>query len=278
MKNTTLQWQAYDGLALFAQAWEPEDSPKAVVCLVHGLGEHSGRYEHVAQAFTEAGYAMLTFDLRGHGLSDGERGHTPSEDAYLLDIDKLMTVAGERYPGLPRFLYGHSLGGLLVLFYSLKRRPPIRGVIATSPALRTPLSNQKLKIALSKTLGPILPTVSLSSGLDAQQISRRTEVVEKYLADPLVHGKVTFGFGAAMARAMEYTTQHAADFPLPLLLLHGEKDALTYAEGSREFAAQVKAPLVFQTFAEGYHELHNEPERQEMIQRMVDWLNQRLKD
>jgi alpha-beta hydrolase superfamily lysophospholipase len=276
MKNQTFAWQSFDGLPLFAQSWEPDSAPRAVVCLVHGLGEHSGRYQHVAQAFTQAGLAVLTFDLRGHGQSGGTRGHTPSADAYLNDIDQLLAEAGTRYPGAPRFLYGHSLGGLLVLFYTLKRKPAVKGVISTSPALATPLSDQKLKIAMSKVLGPLLPTLGMASGLDANLISRRPEVVEKYNKDPLVHGVVTFGFGATMIQAMEYTNTHAAQFPAPLLLLHGEKDAITYAAGSRAFAGQAGASVTFKTFPLGLHELHNEPEQDEVIRLMVEWISSSL--
>lgn len=111
MKWAEWGWESNDGLKMYAQSWEPEESPKAVVCLVHGLGEHSGRYAHVGKASTEAGFALAAFDLRGHGKSGGPRGHTPSFDAFMNDIEGFQKQLDKRFSNLPRFLYGHSLGG-----------------------------------------------------------------------------------------------------------------------------------------------------------------------
>ena len=145
MKHFESSWIAKDGLETYFQGWEPEKTPQAVVCLVHGLGEHSGRYVHVADHLTAAGFAVITMDLRGHGKSAGVRGHVNSMDNFLDDIDRLLKEAEDRYPGMPRFLYGHSLGGFLVLFYTLKRQPVLAGVVSTSPGLRSPLEKQTLK-------------------------------------------------------------------------------------------------------------------------------------
>src|SRR5919199_2405933 len=126
-------WRAADGVRLYGQGWQPQGEPLAVVCLVHGQGEHSGRYAGLAAALVEAGYAVLAFDLRGHGRSEGQRGHTPSYDAWLGDIARLLEEAGNRFPRRPRFLYGHSMGGNLVLGYALRRAhaDPLAGVIAS---------------------------------------------------------------------------------------------------------------------------------------------------
>ncbi|MGB2782801.1 MAG: alpha/beta hydrolase, partial [Atribacterota bacterium] len=117
MKHTEFKLKTFDGLLLFGQSWQPESKPKAVICLVHGLGEYSGRYTHVADALTLAGYALISFDLRGHGKSEGPRGHTPSYEALMKDISSLLEVTNKQFPQLPSFLYGHSLGGNLVLNY-----------------------------------------------------------------------------------------------------------------------------------------------------------------
>src|SRR5512137_2011524 len=149
MQHIEFTQQALDDVQFYFQGWQPETPPKAVVCLVHGLGEHTGRYAHVAAALNDAGYALLGFDLRGHGKSGGPRGHTPTYDALMDDIGRLLAEAGQRYPGQQQFLYGHSLGGNLVLNYALRRKPGLAGVIATSPALRpaTPLPGWKQSLA-----------------------------------------------------------------------------------------------------------------------------------
>ena len=137
MRHIDTNWTSADGLPLVGRCWEPAGEPRAVVCLVHGLGEHSGRYAHVAAALNDAGYAVLACDKRGHGRSGGKRGHTPSYEALMTDIDLLLAQAEQRFPGKPRFLYGHSLGGNEVLNYALRRKPDLAGVVATSPGLRT---------------------------------------------------------------------------------------------------------------------------------------------
>src|SRR5512142_2733677 len=128
-------WKSSDGLDMYARQWAPSGTVKSSVVLVHGLGEHSARYDHVAAALGEGGVALLGFDLRGHGRSGGLRGHTPSYEALMDDITVFLGQAESRYPGLPRFLYGHSLGGNLVLNYTLRRKPTLHGVIATGPWL-----------------------------------------------------------------------------------------------------------------------------------------------
>ena len=136
METFEWNWKTSDGLQMYSKGWAPKGTPKAVVCLVHGLGEHIGRYEHVAAALTEKGYTLLGFDLRGHGKSAGPRGHTPSYEALMDDIAVFFGQIEARYPGLPRFSYGDSLGGSLVLNYALRRKPALRGVIATGPWLK----------------------------------------------------------------------------------------------------------------------------------------------
>lgn len=225
---------------MYAQSWEPEGTPKAVVCLIHGLGEHSGRYAHVGKAFTDANFALAAFDLRGHGKSGGPRGHAPSFDALMDDIEDFQKQLDERFPDLPRFLYGHSLGGILVLNYVLQRKPDFVGVISTAAGLRTSLEEQKAKVLMARVLGTLISSVAISSGLDPTTISRNKEVVDKYVNDPLVHDKMSLGFGKFMLSVLPWTFEHAQEFSIPLLIMHGTEDKLGYPRGSEEFAAHVK--------------------------------------
>jgi alpha-beta hydrolase superfamily lysophospholipase len=275
----TAEWtfNAEDGVQLVGRSWAPEGTPKALICLVHGLGEHAGRYEHVAEAFTKAGYAMTGFDLRGHGRSGGPRGHTPSFEMFMRDIDIYLDEGRKRFPDLPRFIYGHSLGGILVLNYVLRRKPDFKGVVVTDAGLRTALEKQKAKVLMAKVLGSILPTVTLNSGLDPATISRDPAVVQRYVDDPLVHYQLSFGMGRETLQAIRYAFEHAAEISLPLLMMHGTADQLGFKEGSQEFAALAPGDVTLKLWDGLYHEIHNEPEQAEVFEFTIDWLNNHLK-
>ncbi len=279
MKHFETNWKTQDGVNIFAEGWEPTViQPKGVVCLVHGLGEHTSRYAHVAEAFGKDGLILFGADLRGHGRSGGPRGHISSIEDFMQGIDLLLEQAHTRYPNLPIILYGHSLGGILVLHYSLLHKPAIKGVIATSSGLHTALENQKVKIALAKVLGSIAPKTLIASGLDAKSISRDEKVVQTYLNDPLVHDKISFGFGRVMLDVTGWTLAHAGEFPLPLLLMHGKADAIAFPSSSAEFAAPLKERCTLVLWDGAYHELHNEPEKNEVFKTMTLWMDARLRE
>lgn len=265
-----------DGIPFYFQGWTPAAPAQAVVCLVHGLGEHSGRYAHVAEALNAAGYTLFGFDLRGHGKSGGPRGHTPAYDALMDDIGRLLDTAAARYPGLPCFLYGHSLGGNLVLNYALRRRPALSGVVATSPAIRVTNPLPPLQVTLARVMNRLQPGMQMPNGLALDGLARDPEVIRAYTNDPLVHNKISVRLATSMLEAGEWALAHAAEFPLPLLLAHGTKDILTSAKASEEFAARAPAGRCTLKLWEGfYHETHNEPEKAAVLAFMIDWLNRR---
>jgi alpha-beta hydrolase superfamily lysophospholipase len=277
MKHYEMSWKAHDNLDIFAQAWEPTvPQPRAVVCLVHGLGEHSSRYAHVAEAFGKQGFVLFGADLRGHGRSGGARGHISSVEDFMQDIDVLLAQARVRYLGLPVILYGHSLGGIQVLYYGLTRKPNVKGVIATSSGLHTALEKQHLKILMAKALGSLTPNTTVASGLDPSSISRDEKVVQAYVNDPLVHDKISLGFGKIMVGVTSWTLAHASEFPLPLLLMHGKADVLAFPSSSIEFAASLKEKCTLVLWDDAYHELHNEPEKEEVFKTMTLWMDARL--
>lgn len=279
MKHYETTWKARDGVELFAQSWEPAAIlPKAVVCHVHGLGEHSSRYEHVARALTKQGFILFTYDLRGHGRSGGIRGHISSIEDFMQDIDLLFERARLRYPDLPLFLYGHSMGGIQVLYYGLSRKPDVKGVIATSSGLHTALEKQTMKVFAVRMLGSLMPKTSLISGLDPKGVSRDEKVVQAYINDPLVHDLVSFGLGKTMLGVVRWTLEHAGDFPLPLLLLHGKEDVIAFPSSSVEFAAPLKDKCTLVLWDGAYHELHNEPEKEEVFRTMTIWMDARLRE
>jgi alpha-beta hydrolase superfamily lysophospholipase len=280
MKTFEAKWEDREGTTFFAQGWEPDERrPKAFIALVHGLGDHTSRFSHVGKAMTDAGYAMAGFDLRGHGRSGGARGHVPSLDAYMQDIRRFFQLMTQRYPQVPHFLYGHSLGGLLALAYTIQYGGGLKGVIVTGAGLRDSLQKQKAKLALVKLLAPILPTMTLHSGLDAITLSRDPEIVEAYRNDPLVHYNITLGFGRAGLSAIDLCFARAKEFPVPLLMIHGKGDQITYSSGSQEFAELVReagGDVTLKLWDDLYHEVHNEPEKAEVFQFMVEWLDKHI--
>ncbi len=215
MKTFESSWKSDEGLNFFARGWEPDQPPRAVVCLVHGLGEHIGRYEHVGAAFAVAGYALLGFDQRGHGKSEGARGHTPSYEALMDDIGSLLAQAGGRYPGIPRFLYGHSMGGNEVINYVMRRNPDILGVIATGPWLRLGFQPPSWQVALGRIMNKIAPGSTQASKLDPAALSRDPKVAEAYVNDPLVHDRISARLFVEVYKAGEWALARAAGFSLP---------------------------------------------------------------
>lgn len=277
MKHFEANWKTQDGLDVFAQGWSSDTSqPRAVVCLVHGIGEHTSRYLNVAEAVTKEGYVLFGADLRGHGRTEGPRGHFPSIEAVILDIDLLIEYAHKLYPNLPLILYGHSLGGTLVLYYGLKQNPNIKGIIATSPSLHTAIEEQPVKVVAAKILGSLIPRVTIPTGLDANAISNDKKVVEIYNNDPLVHNKMSLGFGKIVLGVMQRTLEHADKFSLPLLLMHGRADSIAYPSSSIEFASKLNEKCKLVLWEGASHELHNEPEKAEVFKTMIGWINEQL--
>ncbi|MDK1027729.1 MAG: alpha/beta hydrolase [Anaerolineae bacterium] len=269
-------WTSNDRYQIFSQSWEPEIKPKAVVCVLHGLGEHSGRYAHVGKAFVEAGYALSGFDLRGNGKSGGTRGHYPSLKVLMDDIHQQCLQIEHRFPEVPQVLYGHSLGGLFALVYATYRKNSLVGVIATAPALRSPILEQKIKMSLVRILGGLLPKLSVPTGLDPNSISRDPAVVRAYVNDPLVHGKATLSTGKVGLQVIDWVLSHTDPFPIPVLILHGKEDTLVYPRGSEELAKLIKGKLTFKLLDGLHHEIHNEPEKEQVFRHMIDWLNTQL--
>jgi alpha-beta hydrolase superfamily lysophospholipase len=264
---------ASDGIRLFWQAWEPEGPVRATVCLVHGLGEHSGRYLHVAQAFTNAGLSLQAIDLRGHGLSEGPRGHTPSHIQWLDDISLFLSRA---HHGPPRFLYGHSLGGILIISFGLSRSENLDGVISTGPVFRISAEVPTLKAALGRLMASIWPTFSQASGLIPADLSHDPAVVQAYVDDPMVHDRISSRFFVDMVTAGEEALERAADFRMPILLMHAEIDRLADRTATEEFHATVgSSDKTLRIWPGMFHEVHNEPDKEHVLEEIIEWVVKR---
>jgi len=244
--------------------------------LVHGIGEHSGRYVQVADSLTQAGYILISFDLRGHGKSEGPRGHTPTYEALMNDIFSLLEVANQQFPQLSFFLYGHSLGGNLVLNYILRRQPQFKGVIVTAPWLCLAFEPPAFKIILGKITNQLFPAFSQKNGLDTKVLSHDAEVVHAYENDPLVHDHISARMFIGIYQSAQWALEHASEFSLPLLLMHGGDDKIISVEASHEFADKINENCTFKIWDGFYHEIHNEPEKEKVFKFMVDWLDKQV--
>jgi len=253
----------------------PGDHAKAVVILVHGIGEHIARYSHWIKRFNDKGFAFVGLDLPGHGKSDGKRGHIRNYSVTDEMLDTLIREYGKTFPGLPMFLYGHSLGGGIVLDYLIRRDPPVKGAVVTSPYLRLAFEPPKFKLVLASVMESILPSLVQPSGLVIEHISHDPGVVADYKSDPLIHGKISVSLFNSATSAATHSLTHAENIRIPILLLHGSDDKLTSPDSSREFAS--KSPQVtLKIWEGGYHELHNEPFKDEVFSVIAEWLESKI--
>lgn len=264
-----------NGLVLRGFIASPGEKSRATIVFVHGLGEHIRRYKTWSDMLIRERIAFTGVDLPGHGQSDGKRGYIKSYAITDEMIDILLESASKTFPGIPVFLYGHSLGGGIVLDYILRKNPAIKGAIVTSPWLKLSFEPEKIKVFLASVMKGILPGLIQPSGLVVDHISHDPEVVEKYKADPLVHDRISVSLFHSAMSAAAYSISHASDLKIPLLLMHGSEDKMCSPEGSREFEAKTNLAEL-KIWDGGYHELHNEPFKGEVFACLVSWISKRL--
>ena len=272
LKIHEYSWESQDRIRFQAKSWFAESQPKATVFLVHGLGEHLGRYEHVACLFAENGYDIFAFDLRGHGQSGGKRGHTPSYGRLLDDIGDFITHSDVRESGL-RFLYGHSLGGNLALHYHIRKQAIFSGLVITSPLLRTAQPVSAFLWNAGLVLNKIWPSLTIDNKIDEKYITRDPEMLNKRRNDPLRHDKLSFGLGIEMIAAGEWLLTNAGEISIPMLLMHGSADQVTSPQASVELCKKTGAACTFKLWEGHYHEMQNDVGREKVLDFIVDWLN-----
>jgi alpha-beta hydrolase superfamily lysophospholipase len=262
-----------DGLSLYARLEELPEKNSPVLILCHGMGEHSGRYEHVIRYFAGRGFHVLAPDHRGHGKSDGQRGHTPSYERLMQDIGLYIKTMADLFPGMPTVLYGHSMGGNLVLNYALRHDDErVVAVVASAPYLRLAFSPPAWKVKLGRLAAGLYPAFSQSTELETAAISRDPAVVRAYEEDPLVHDRITAAFFVNVHDAGEWALQNAARTHLPTLIIHGTADRLTSLEASKIFAEKGGNRVTLKEYPGLYHELHNEPEKESVLYDVAEWL------
>lgn len=264
------------GLELYYQRWRPDPVPKAALVIVHGFGEHGGRYLNVVNRLVPNRYAIYALDHRGHGRSPGQRSYINRWAEYRDDVQAFLKLVHKEEPDIPLFLMGHSMGGLIVLEYVLHQPEGLRGVIASGPALAQ-VGISPFLLTLSRILSRVWPRFTMDTKLDATAISRDKAVVDVYLNDPLVHSVGTARLGAEMNAAMEWTNAHATELQVPLLILQGGADRLVPPEASRAFFEQVALiDKVRHEYDGFYHEPHNDVGWEKPLGDLEEWLERHL--
>lgn len=266
-----LSWKNAEGTELYGAEW-PVHTPRAVIALVHGQGEHIGRYDHVATWYNRHGIAVMGYDHQGYGRSGGKRGHAAGFDVLLDDIGLLLEKTRQRYAGVPLFLYGHSMGGGLVLNYTARRNPTLDGLIASAPWIRLAFQAPALKVMAGRIMRRILPTLTLPTGLAAHFLSHDPAVVRAYLDDPLNHDKLSAAAGIALVEGAYWLDRYAGAFSMPVLLMHGSDDMITSPAATRAFFSRVKGNVTHREWPGMYHEIHNEKEQDEVFAYTLDWM------
>jgi alpha-beta hydrolase superfamily lysophospholipase len=276
MQHDEGHFNGLGGIELYYQRWLPETDPRAVVALVHGVGEHSGRYENVVGPLTAEGYAVYGYDQRGHGHSPGPRVHIDRWADYREDLRAFLGMIAEEMPGVPLVVYGHSMGALVVLDYLLHSPSVLAGAIVSGSPIEPAGVVKPALVAFARTLSGVLPKLSVNLGLDVDALSRDPDVLAAYVADPLVTSRATVRWGTESLNTVGQVKDQMAQIGVPLLVLHGERDRLNTAQGARLLFETVRsADKTLRVYPGGYHEPHNDIDHEQVVADIGEWLGAR---
>ena len=268
---------ADDGLRLHFRSWRIAN-PRAVLLIAHGLGEHCGRYAVLARDLGEHGVEVHALDHRGHGGSGGQRGHISRFSWFVADLERFRQVISDyQTPGLPTFLLGHSLGGLIAIRY-LQAHPeaPLRGAILSAPALGVGVEAPRWKVMLSRILTHLLPWLPFRTGLPATDLSSAPGYAEDYLADPLVHARVTPRLYTEMMAAMQEAFAQRERIRVPMLLLAPQADRIVLPAAVSRWAQDHPGQLDVRSYEGFRHESLNEKDRDRAVKDVADWIHAHL--
>jgi alpha-beta hydrolase superfamily lysophospholipase len=269
---------ARDDASLFVRSWDPADAaPRATILLTHGMGEHAGRYNHVAERLTAAGLRVLAWDLRGHGRSHGERGDIAHYSLLEDDLQELWTLAAAEGGPQPVFLYGHSLGGQITLNFAVRHRPPAAGLIITSPWFRLAFTPPRWKISLASVAARLWPSFTQDTDVVPTRLSRDLDFLTAMPDLDLMHHRMSARMYHALTAGAVRAAREAVALPYPILLIHGECDPVTSVDATKEFFHALRSldkSLVI--IPDALHETHNDLCRQSVLDSITAWLQARL--
>ncbi len=277
ISHQELQFTNKSGLSIYSQAWLPPSEPKANLFVVHGLGEHSGRYQHVAHYFVEKGLAVFALDHQGHGQSGGKRGHVNSFSDYIDDFEQFRQEMVKVSPNKPTILFGHSMGALVALLYLLDHQNVVSAAVISAPPLRVKMGPPAFIKDMVPSLAKVSPGFTMNSGLKPEWVSRDQTVVQAYKSDPLTHPQISLSLFSGMYNGGKYALENADKFTLPLFLLYGSEDKIVDGAAIQEFVDRVSSTnKKFIVFKNDFHEVHNEADQLDEFEMIWQWIKELL--
>lgn len=274
MKHKEETLIGFDGRELFFQSWEPEGAPRAVIAIVHGGLEHSGRYQYLVDSLLEKNFALAGLDFRGHGRSKGKRGHVMDWTEIREDMSCYLTKVQKEFPGTPLFAYGNSMGGTILLDYSIRHSPALSGVVLAGAGIAE--GRSPILLFVARVLSALWPSLSLNPRLDLSTLIRDPEVLEEYLHDPLILSTVSPRFGTEMMKTIAWVRDHPADWRLPVLMLYGSEETFASMDEIREFFGSLGGEDKELIIYEGaFHALHCDLLREQVFSDIEEWIDKR---
>lgn len=272
MINNEHSWISIDRNNIFSRSWLPDMAPKAVICLIHGLGEHSGRYDIWANRFVADGFAIYACDLTGHGRSEGRRGGVKNHKTLISDVDHLIKYTARKHPDIPLVVYGHSMGGALALSHFIRKHPSIDGLIVTSPWLELALTLPPIKKLMCSVMSFLFPSLQLHNGLITDYLSHDPQVAVNYEKDPLVHNRISVKLFIESQASGNFVLRNKHKVNVNLLLMHGTSDKITSCHATKKFARNTASLTHLKLWEGMYHELHNETQKDQIYTYINEWL------
>ncbi|MEH6551480.1 MAG: lysophospholipase [Pseudomonadales bacterium] len=258
---------------IYYQQWSPAQDIKAVIMLIHGLAEHSSRYQHFADYFTQLGYAVCAIDLPGHGKSAGTPGYIDKFADFTRTVTRFLDLIKTQHADLPIYLVGHSMGGLISTTILLDHQAEISGCILSGPAISSPIQPPAFQLYIIKLLSMLVPKLGVLA-LDSAGVSRDPKVVEKYINDPLNYtGKLSARIVSELFKGMANIRTRANEITTPILILHGGEDSMAAPEGSQLLFDRCQSNNKnLHIYPDLYHEIFNEPEQEAIFGEIANWL------
>ena len=260
--------------SIYYQYWLPENPPHAILLIVHGLNEHCGRYQHLAEYFTGADFGVYGFDLIGHGKSDGTRSFVQDFATFTNPILTILDLITEQHTGVPVYLIGHSMGGLIGAKFLIDHQDKINGAILSGSLVSVPEYVSDLTIKIGTIISKIIPKLRLI-GIDKSGLSRDPQIVDNYINDPLVfNGKSTARISSVINDGISYVEEKGSTISSPILILHGGQDRIcdpSWSTYLHNLVSSQQNQLII--YDDLYHEIYNEPEQETVFKDVLNWLD-----